>query len=106
MFEGQSKKKGPKELQATLKKRYSMEIPYDKVFKGKEKALDMIYGKWDDCYDLLPTYRAELLKSVPGSVVELDTEEHQGYLCFRRFFVALKPCIDGFFCKDAGPTLQ
>ena len=99
-------KKGPKELQASLKKRYSMDIPYDKVFTGKEKVLDMIYGKWYDSYDLLPTYRAELLKSVPGSVVELDTEEHQGYLCFRRFFVALKPCIDGFFCKDAGPTLQ
>ena len=89
-------KKGPKELQASLKKRYSMDIPYDKVFTGKEKVLDMIYGKWDDSYDLLPTYRAELLKSVPGSVVELDTEEHQGDVCFRRFFVALKPCIDGF----------
>ena len=96
MFEGQSKKKGPKELQATLKKRYSMEIPYHRVFRGKEKALDMIHGKWNDSYDLLPTYRAELLKSVPGSVVELDTEEHQGDVCFRRFFVALKPCIDGF----------
>ena len=59
----------------------------------------MIYGKWDDSYDLLPTYRAELLKSVPGSVVELDTEEHQGDVCFRRFFVALKPCIDGFFAR-------
>jgi hypothetical protein len=45
---------------------------------------------------LLPTYRAELLKSAPGSVVELDTEVHQGKVCFRRFFVALKPCIDGF----------
>jgi len=89
-------KNGPKELQDALKKRYSMDIPYDKVFRGKEKALDMIYGKWDDSYDLLPTYRAELLKSVPGSVVELDTEEHQGDVCFRRFFVALKPCIDGF----------
>ena len=92
-------KKGPKELQAALKKRYSMDIPYDKVFTGKEKVLDMIYGKWDDSYDLLPTYRAELLKLVPGSVVELDAEEHQGDACFRRFFVALKPCIDGFFAR-------
>ena len=65
----------------------------------------MIYGKWDDSYDLLPTYRADLLKSVPGSVVELDTEEHQGYLCFRRFFVALKPCIDGFFLQGCRPYI-
>uniref|UniRef100_A0A0A9D158 SWIM-type domain-containing protein n=1 Tax=Arundo donax TaxID=35708 RepID=A0A0A9D158_ARUDO len=27
---------------------------------------------------------------------ELDTEMHNGDVCFRRFFVALKPCIDGF----------
>jgi len=73
-----------------------MDIPYDRVFRGKEKALDMIYGAWDDSYDLLPTYRAELLKAMPGSIVELDTEEQKGEKCFRRFFVALKPCIDGF----------
>jgi hypothetical protein len=56
----------------------------------------LIFGKWDDNYDLLPTYRAELLKAVPGSIVELDTENHHGDVYFRRFFVALKPCIDGF----------
>jgi len=87
---------GPKELQDELKKKYKVDVPYDRVFRGKEKALDMIYGKWDDSYDLLPTYRAEILKSMPGSIVELDTEEHNGDVCFRRFFVALKPCIDGF----------
>lgn len=35
-------------------------------------------------------------KSVLGSIVEFDTEKHQGDVCFRRFFLALKPCIDGF----------
>jgi hypothetical protein len=87
---------GPTELQQRLKKKYGFEVPYNKVFRGKEKAEDMIFGKWDDSYDLLPTYRAEVLKSAPGSVVELDTEVHQGDVCFRRFFMALKPCIDGF----------
>ena len=48
-------------------------------------------------YDLLPTYQAELLRVVPGSIVEIDTEEDDnGYVCFSRSFVALKPCIDGF----------
>jgi len=28
-----------------LEKKYALEIPYDKVFRGKEKALDMIFGK-------------------------------------------------------------
>uniref|UniRef100_A0A0E0LY94 MULE transposase domain-containing protein n=1 Tax=Oryza punctata TaxID=4537 RepID=A0A0E0LY94_ORYPU len=87
---------GLKDLQDELKKTYKIDVPYDRIFRGKERALDMINGKWDDSYDLLPTYRDELLRSVPGSIVELDTEEHNGEICFRRFFVALKPCIDGF----------
>jgi hypothetical protein len=87
---------GAMELQRKLKKKYALEISYDKVFRGKENALDMIFGKWNDNYELLLTYRAELLKSVPGSIVELDTENHHGDVCFKRFFVALKPCIDGF----------
>ena len=66
------------------------------VYRGKMRALDIIYGKWEDSYDLIPTYQAELLRSVPGSVVEMETEEHNGHVCFMRFFVALKPCIDGF----------
>ena len=87
---------GPTELQRKLKNKYALKVSYNKVFRGKEKVLEMIFGKWDDSYDLLPTYRAELLKSAPGSIVELDTENHQEDVCFRRFFVALKPCIDGF----------
>ena len=61
------------------------------------RAMDTIYGKWADSYDLLPTYQAELLRVVPGSIVEIDTEEDDnGYVCFSRSFVAFKPCIDGF----------
>jgi hypothetical protein len=71
-------------------------VPYGQVFRGKEKALDIIYGKWDDSYEIMPTYQAELLKSMPGSVVEYDTEENKGNICFKRFLVTLKPCIDGF----------
>jgi hypothetical protein len=87
---------GPKELLEELKKKYSVDVPYDRVFRENMRALDIIYGKWEDCYDLIPTYQAELLRSVPSSVVELKTEEHNGHVCFMRFFVALKPCIDGF----------
>jgi hypothetical protein len=89
--------KGPRDLHKMLQKRYSIDIPYHRVYRGKYKAMDTIYGKWDDSYDMLPTYQAELLRVVPGSIVELDTEKDEnGDLCFSRFFVALKPCIDGF----------
>ena len=51
----------------------------------------MIYGQWSESYEMLPTYQAKLLRSIPGSVVELEIEEHNGDACFMRFFVALKP---------------
>jgi hypothetical protein len=44
---------GPTELQQRLKKKYGFEVPYNNVFRGKEKAEDMMFGKWDDSYDLL-----------------------------------------------------
>ncbi|WVZ77549.1 hypothetical protein U9M48_025406 [Paspalum notatum var. saurae] len=70
----------PKKLQDALKKKYSMEVPYDRVVRGKWRALDTIYGKWGDSYDLLPAYQAELLRCLPGSIVEFQTEEHNGYI--------------------------
>ena len=39
---------GPRELQDRLKKKYSIEIPYDRVVRGKMRAMDTIYGKWAD----------------------------------------------------------
>jgi hypothetical protein len=71
-------------------------VPYGWVFRVKEKALDIIYGKWDDSYEIVPTYQAELLKSMFDSVVEYDTKENKENICFKRFFVTLKPCIDDF----------
>jgi hypothetical protein len=69
-------------LKDKLKKKYLVDVPYDKVARGKLRALDMIYDKWDESYDLLPTCQAKLLRSIPGSVVELETEEHNGDVCF------------------------
>ncbi|XP_066162683.1 uncharacterized protein [Oryza sativa Japonica Group] len=87
---------GPKELQERLERKYHITVGYDKVFKGKEKALEKLFGKWDDSYALLFTFKEELLKSAPGSKVQIDIEEHNGQMCFKRLFIALKPCIDGF----------
>jgi hypothetical protein len=36
---------GPKELLDKLKNKYSVDVPYDRVFRGKMRALDIIYGK-------------------------------------------------------------
>ena len=83
-----------------LKKRldidHKCDIAYDTVWRGKEKALDVVYGKWSDSFELLFNWKAEVMKRSPGSVVEIDVLEVDGQVYFHRFFCALKLCIDGF----------
>jgi hypothetical protein len=45
-------KMGAKELQDKLQKQYSVTISYDTVWRGKEKALAEVYGKWEDSFEL------------------------------------------------------
>jgi hypothetical protein len=63
--------KGPRDLHKMLQKRYSVDIPYHRVYRGKYKAMDTIYGKWDDSYDMCHTRFPERnqmhLICVPGS---------------------------------------
>jgi hypothetical protein len=92
----ESPKMGAKELQDKLQKQYSVTISYDTVWRGKKKALAEIYGKWEDNFELLFRWKAEVLKRSPGSVVEIDVLDVDGQVYFNRFFCALKPCIDGF----------
>jgi hypothetical protein len=89
-------KMGAKELQVKLQNDYKVTISYDKVWRGKEEALAELYGKWDESFELLFRWKAEVMKRCPGSVVEIDVFENDEELYFHRFFCALKPCIDGF----------
>ena len=46
---------------------------------------------------MLYSFKAEVEKRSPGSVVEIDTEvTEDGKVYFSKFFMALKPCFDGF----------
>ena len=46
---------------------------------------------------MLYSFKAEVEKRSPGSVVEIDTEvTEDGKVLFSKFFMCLKPCIDGF----------
>ena len=59
------------QLQTDLKK-YGVELPYMRVFYGKQMAIDNIYGKWTKRLHLLYTFKVEVEKASPGSVVHID----------------------------------
>lgn len=87
---------GAKELQKKLQEEHKLTITYDTVWRGKEKALAEVYGKWEESFEMLYKWKAEVLKRSPESVVEIEVLEIDGNVYFHRFFCALKPCIDGF----------
>ena len=85
-----------KELQLRLEKEHKCQIAYDTVWRGKARALDEVYGKWSDSFELLFRWKAEVMKRNPGSVIEIEILEVDGEIYFPCFFCALKPCIDDF----------
>ena len=62
----------PYELRNWIMKTYNVDVPYLKVFRGKEQAYTDMYGKWEDSFMKMDGFREELLKWNEGSVVEID----------------------------------
>jgi hypothetical protein len=67
------------------------------VWKVKQRAMKELYGDWANTFRILYSFKAEVEKRSPDSVVEIDTEvAKDGKVYFSKFLMALKPCIDGF----------
>jgi hypothetical protein len=71
-------------------------IPYNRVYDGKELALKHHYGDWDSSFDNLYRFKAQIERYCPGSLVIIDHHTINDEIRIRRFFFALKSCIDGF----------
>ena len=92
---------GVTELKKNLKKKYGLQVPYMRVFYGKQMALDNIYGKWTDSFQLLYTYKVEVEKASPGSVVNIDKHTLEYKIAGKtRKKSALGECL--FLSKHAG----
>ena len=101
---------GPAEPRKKLNEKFNLQIPYHRVFDGKEMALDLIQGKWNESFYMFYSFKAEVEKRSPGSVVDIDHEFVRGRVkssrgkkykiddmrCFRRCFVCQKACRKGF----------
>jgi hypothetical protein len=87
---------GAAELQKRLNTEYKVTTGYQTVWKAKEKAMDKLYGTWGQSFQNLWNFKAEIEKRSPNSIVEVDVKSEGGKVYFYRFFMALRPCIDGF----------
>jgi hypothetical protein len=89
-------KKGPKDFLDKLDGDYGIKLKYSKAWSSMKVALDQIHGKYEESFQLLFNWAAQIEVSQPGSRVQIELEEVDNKQRFKRIFVALKPCIDGF----------
>ncbi|XP_040245799.1 uncharacterized protein [Aegilops tauschii subsp. strangulata] len=70
---------GLKEIQMKLLEKYGVDVPYGRCYNGKQMALEKIYDKYSDSFQLLYSFKAEVERISPGSLVEIDrhTVEYQ-----------------------------
>jgi hypothetical protein len=95
---------GPRKLIQKIREKYNIVVPYMRVFYGKEMAFYKIYGTWKDSFRLLYTWKAEVEKACPKSIIEIEIQTLQYKVrgktrekeCFKMFFVSYMACWKGF----------
>ncbi|XP_024310795.1 uncharacterized protein LOC112268851 [Brachypodium distachyon] len=89
-----------KGLKERLEREYNMKLEYNNVWKGRSRALAALNGTYQENFQLLWNFKAELMVANPGSVCEIDikTVRKKGGIVhyFNRLFIAFKTCIVGF----------
>ena len=83
-------------LKKRLLEKYHVDIDYQRVLAGRRIALDQIFGKWEDSFECLHNWQAEVLRKCPTSIVVINHKEIEGQQRFTRAFVYFRACIDEF----------
>nr|KAJ0213933.1 hypothetical protein LSAT_V11C400197080 [Lactuca sativa] len=71
---------------------------YKKVWTGKQKAIEQVFGNWEESYSALPKFLCAVQKFNPGTIVEwlVSSSTNEEPMEFRRVFWAFAPSIKGF----------
>jgi hypothetical protein len=51
---------GATEMQKELKFKYGVDVPYMTVYNGTKRAAMKLFGKWEDSFDWLYRFKAEI----------------------------------------------
>lgn len=96
-----------KSIIAHIREKFNYTTSYRKAWIAKNKAIEDVYGNWEQSYNELPQWLMAMKQYLPETVIILDTlpykingQEVETHRTFHRLFWAFHPCIVGFnFCK-------
>jgi len=83
-------------LRKDLQNKYNIQLSYYVVWDGLQMALEQIQGKWDDSFEDVFRFKAEVDRTNPGSIVDIEWILAGNKRRFTRMFVAFKSCVRGF----------
>jgi len=97
-----------KTLIAYMLQRFGYTVSYKKAWMGKQKALEMAFGNWEQSYSYLPIWLTTAQHFVPGTILKYKTsssmedgEDESPRVILNRVFWVFNPCIEGFkYCKS------
>ncbi|XP_020258540.1 uncharacterized protein LOC109834940 [Asparagus officinalis] len=82
----------PIDVQKEFLSSYGIRVEYSKIWWGKERAQERLYGDAYESYDQLRWYVDEVKKTNPGSYIHVEQDEGR----FTRIFICYAACINGF----------
>ncbi|KAL5134135.1 hypothetical protein HKD37_03G007364 [Glycine soja] len=96
-----------KTLITDMHQRFGYTVPYKKAWTAKQKALEMIFGSWEQSYNYLPVWLTTAQHFVPGTVVKYKTSTSMEEgdvdpprMILNHVFWTFNSCIEGFkYCK-------
>ncbi|XP_021975487.1 uncharacterized protein LOC110870611 [Helianthus annuus] len=91
-------------LKAEIIDKLSYTPSYKKVWVGKQKAIEQVFGNWEESFTILPKFLYALQKFNPGTIVEWCVMRKTNQVEFRRVFWAFDPSIKGF--KHCRPVIS
>ncbi|XP_024628916.1 uncharacterized protein [Medicago truncatula] len=88
---------------AHIREKFNYTVSYRKAWRARNKAIESIYGNWEESYEELPQWLMVMEKDLPGTIIDFQSDpstEVANETVFKRLFWAFRPCISGFeFCK-------
>jgi len=83
-------------LRKDLQNKYNIQLSYYVAWDGLQMTLEQIQGKWDDSFEDVFRFKAEVDRTNPGSIVDIEWILAGNKRRFTRMFVAFKSCVQGF----------
>ncbi|XP_073219689.1 uncharacterized protein [Cicer arietinum] len=90
-------------LIAHIRSWYTYTTTYRKTWIAKQKAIERIYGNWEESYKELPRWILAFKHYLPGIVTDIevgpfieDGQRVHSKVVFHRLLWSFQPCIIGF----------